>query len=152
METDSIYLAGFFDGEGYIGLLKKKRSESYIEYFIQASIGQKDGATMDWIKDNFGGHVHHVKRDGSYQWIVSNQAAYKVLKRIEPYLKYKRPQAQMAIDFFEKRIAGKKVSPQELARREEIYASLKLAKRFFVKSQYCISAGSTTKRMEPKGM
>lgn len=152
METDSIYLAGFFDGEGYVGIVKRKRSEHFTEYIVQASIGQKDGATMDWIKENFGGHVHRVKRDGSYQWIVSNQAAYKVLKRIVSYLKYKKPQAQMAIDFFEGRMGGKKVSTEELVRREGIYASLRLEKKSFTKSTSCISAGSTTKRMEPKGM
>ena len=49
-------MAGFFDGEGYVGILKRQRKNWNTEYFIQMSIGQVDGATMDWVVDNFGGH------------------------------------------------------------------------------------------------
>ncbi|MDE2233851.1 MAG: hypothetical protein KGJ90_07160, partial [Patescibacteria group bacterium] len=73
-----VYMAGFFDGEGYVGLMKRVRKGKYIEYFLQMSIGQKDGAVMDWVVENFGGHLHKVKRDGSYYWIVANKAAYNV--------------------------------------------------------------------------
>ena len=145
-------MAGFFDGEGYIGLLKRNRSDKYTEYIIQMSIGQNDGSTMDWIKENYGGHLHLVKRDGSYQWIVSNRQAYIVLKQITPYLKYKKPQAELAIQFFEGRQQGKKCSSVEIARRENIYKKLKEAKRIFSKAKLCNSAGSTTKRIDPKGM
>lgn len=141
------YMAGFFDGEGYVGLLKRNRG-TWIEYFIQLSIGQKDGAVMDWVKENFGGHLHLVKRDGSYYWIASNQNAYKVLKRITPFLKYKKPQAELALRFFEERKEIRKLSLSEITRREELYAMLKQAKKFFTKSSYCNSAGSTTERVK----
>lgn len=124
------YMAGFFDGEGYIGLLKRNRGK-YIEYFVQMAIGQKDGATMDWIKENFGGHIHHVKRDGSYFWIASNRAAFRILKRILPYLKYKKPQAEMALQFFDERPMARIVSPEEYERREQIYLKLKAQKKIF---------------------
>ena len=132
-----VYMAGFFDGEGYVGLLKRNRSDKYTEYFVQMSIGQNDGATMDWIKENYGGHLHLVKRDGSYQWIASNRQAYSILNRIMPYLKYKKPQAELAVKFFDGRQQGKRCSPEEVERREEIYKELKRLKHVFTKASYC---------------
>jgi hypothetical protein len=147
MET-LIYMAGFFDGEGYIGLLKRKRNETQTEYYIQISIGQNDGGTMDWIKENFGGNLYSVKRDGSYWWIASGKAAYTVLKRIEPYLKYKKPQAQLAIKFYEGKVGGVRMTEEEKLRREEIYLQLKQEKRIFKKSTYVSNvAATTTKRI-----
>ncbi len=116
-EVASAYFAGFFDGEGYIGLLKRQRGK-YTEYFVQISIGQNDGAVMDWIKENFGGNVYLVKRDGSFYWTSSNRKALEILKRILPYMKYKKPQAELAIEFFEGREErAQTLSPEEKARR-----------------------------------
>ncbi len=129
-------MAGFFDGEGYIGILKRKRKDWNTEYFIQVSIGQNDGGTMDWILDNFGGHLHKIKRDDSYYWICSNKKAYEFLKKITPYLKYKKPQAELAIEFYEKRNLSKPIPKEELDRRENIYQRLKDAKKTLKKSTY----------------
>lgn len=130
----SAYMAGFFDGEGYVGILKRTRKGKYLEYFIQISIGQKDGKVMDWVKENFGGNLYVIKRDGSYYWTASNKVAYNVLKRIEPYLRYKKPQAEMAIRFFEDKPKGGTISPDEFARREDIYIKLKAQKKIFSQS------------------
>lgn len=146
MDIDAVYMAGFFDGEGYIGLIKRQKGK-YTEYIITLSIGQNDGGTMDWIKSNFGGHLHKVKRDGSYYWITTNRAAYKILQRITPFLKYKRPQAELALSFYDNLVQGSRVSEIEKERREDIYLKLKQAKRIFKQSLLCTSrAGATTKR------
>lgn len=129
-----LYMAGFFDGEGYVGILKRNRKKWNTEYFIQASIGQKDGGTMDWIIDNFGGHLHRVKRDNSYCWIVSNKEAYRILKMIAPYLKYKKPQALLAIEYYENRDLRRPIPAKELERRERIYQELKSIKHIFTQS------------------
>lgn len=129
----SAYMAGFFDGEGYVGVLKRQRGK-YLEYFVQLSIGQNDGGVMDWVKANFGGNLYVIKRDGSYYWTSSNRNAYIFLKRIVPYLRYKKPQAEMAIRFFEERPKERAISPEEYARRESIYLELKAQKKIFSKS------------------
>lgn len=129
----SAYMAGFFDGEGYVGVLKRQRGK-YLEYFVQLSIGQNDGGVMDWVKANFGGNLYVVKRDGSYYWTSSNRNAYIFLKRIVPYLRYKKPQAEMAIRFFEERPKERAISPEEYTRRESIYLELKAQKKIFSKS------------------
>lgn len=150
MDTDAIYMAGFFDGEGYIGLQKRIRKGKYTEYFLVASVGQKDGAIMDWVKETFGGHLHLVKRDGSYYWVIQNKAAYLFLKRIAPFLKYKKPQALLALDFFEGFERTKRaLPPEELNRRENILNELKVQKKIFIPSLLC-RAATTTERTEAK--
>lgn len=138
MESNTLsYMAGFFDGEGYIGILKRKRKAPWnTEYFIQMSIGQKDGGTMDWVMDNFGGHLHLVRRDSSYYWIASNKQAYQILKLITPYLKYKKPQAELAIKFYEERDLSRPIPKEELERREKIFTELKAMKHIFTKANY----------------
>jgi hypothetical protein len=129
------YLAGFFDGEGCISILKysKDISKWNPSYFLQAQIGQKYGSTLDWVKENFGGNVYK-KRDQT--WIVTNNKAYEFIKLLEPYLKYKKPQAQLAIKFYEERIIGAKRkcatqphSKEEMALREEMLKQMKILKR-----------------------
>jgi len=134
----SIYMAGFFDGEGYVGLLKRMRKGKYLEYFIQISIGQNDGAIVDWIKDNFGGNCYLVKRDNSYYWTISNRLAYNFLKEITPFLKYKKPQAELALKYFDEQLPRKQaLSNEEFERRASIYDELKRLKKEFKTSTYC---------------
>lgn len=144
------YTAGFFDGEGSINILKRNRKHWNPEYVLMVAMGQKDGSTLDWITDNFGGNVYLVKRDGSYYWACSNQKAYKFLKTIIPFLQYKRPQADLALKFYdEASVLKRPIAKSELARRESIRQKIMALHKTIIKSQY---AGSTTKRADPKGM
>ena len=104
-KQDLSYLAGFFDGEGCISILKYTKGNWNPSYFLQAQIGQKYGNILDWVKENFGGNVYK-KRDQT--WIVTNFKAYEFIKLITPLLKYKKPQAELAIKFYEERILGAK--------------------------------------------
>ena len=155
MENNTLsYLAGFFDGEGCVSILKRKKGNWNISHFLRISIGQKDGETLDWIKDTFGGKVYLVSRDGSYIWAISDKKAYEFCKLICPFLKYKKPQVELAIKFQEERMTVRKnkkigLSENELGLREKMFDEMKLLKKTIIKSQY---AGSTTKRVNPKGM
>ena len=142
-------MAGFFDGEGCIRVNKRIRPVSP-EYSLFITIGQKDGASMDWLQQTFGGHLHKVKRDGSYIWIVSNKKAHAVLEKITPYLKYKKPQALAALQLAEGIRKTRILTPEELARREAIYHEVIRLKKVF--QPPTMFAGSTTKRIDPKGM
>lgn len=144
MESDYIYMAGFFDGEGCIRINKRKRPVN-TEYTLFITIGQKDGATIDWIQETFGGHIHQVKRDGSYIWIASNKTAHSVLEKITPYLKYKKPQALSALQLAGNYRRTRYISEEELARRESIYLQVKDLKKVFEPSMF---AGTTTKRTD----
>lgn len=142
------YLAGFFDGEGSINILTRKRPKN-IEYSLTVAIGQKDGETLDLISNNFGGNVYVVKRDGTYYWVITHRKAINFLKQILPYLQYKKPQAEVAIKFYEDMKRTRITSPSEVQRRENARLKLIALKKTIVKSQ---CAGSTTERADPKGM
>jgi len=127
------YLAGFFDGEGCISILKYKKKDWNPSYFLQVQIGQKYGSILDWVKENYGGNVYK-KRDQT--WIMTNHKAYEFIKLIAPHLKYKKPQAELAIKFYEERILGAKRkhasqphSIEEIAKREEMLVEMKTLKR-----------------------
>lgn len=150
-KQDLSYIAGFFDGEGSINISVRKRKHFSISHTLVISIGQKDGETLDWIKERFGGNLHQVKRDSSYMWYCSNRKAYSILKELIPFLKYKRPQAELALKFYDVQMGRyfKPVPQTEIDRREKIRQELKILHKTIIKSQY---AGSTTKRADPKGM
>lgn len=129
-------MAGFFDGEGCIRINKRLRG-TYTEYSVFITVGQKDGAVIDWIVKNYGGGSYLIKRDGSYVWTATNKIAYNVLKKIEPYLKYKKPQSEIAISFFEGRNQGKKTTLEEKQRREQLILRMSEEKKKISKSIYC---------------
>jgi len=129
-------MAGFFDGEGCIRINKRIRG-TYTEYSVFITVGQKDGAVIDWIVETFGGGSYLIKRDGSYVWTATNKIAHETLKKIVPYLKYKKPQAEIAIDFIEGRNNGKKTSPEEKKRREALIQKMNQEKNKYTKSIYC---------------
>lgn len=143
---DLAYTAGFFDGEGSISITARVRKTHNTEHRLWIAVGQKDGATLDWLKDLFGGQVYTVKRDGSFYWVMTNNVAYNFLKQILPYLQYKKIQAELAIEFCEgySFLKRQPLPPEELERREKIRQQMKLLKKVIVKSKH---AGSTTERV-----
>lgn len=145
------YLAGFFDGEGSINILKRLRKNFSPEHTLTVAIGQRDGETLDWVKDSFGGNIHLVKRDNSYFWYCSNKKALDFLKEVLPFLRYKKPQAELAVRFYSERSdkRSKPVPKDEIQRRERIRDEMIALHKTFIASRY---AGSTTKRADPKGM
>lgn len=149
------YAAGFIDGEGFIGLVKENRTiprGKSIQHTLRVCIGQQDGEIMDWLVGNFGGYIHNVKRDNSYMWQITTKKAYYFLKQIEPFLKYKRPQARLAIRYYERFLIGnekrryQQLSQNELDKRELLYLELKDLKKVFKKPVSFNGAALETKR------
>lgn len=142
------YLAGFIDGEGCITILrrfKKNKSKNY-NYYAVISVGQKDGEIMDILKDNFKGNIHHVKRDGSYIWTATDKMASDCIRQLLPFLRYKKPQAEIALQLYDPTIIRKKfntISPEELQKRELLYEEIRRLKRVFKSPRY---TGTTTER------
>src|SRR3990167_3559029 len=109
-EIKLAYTAGFLDGEGCIRISKRNpRNGRRISYNLSVVIYQKDGEIMDWLYGNFGGMVY-LKNKGDksdnwiYEWRVTEVKAYQFLKTLLPFLKYKKKQAELAIQFQQRRI------------------------------------------------
>lgn len=96
LALDAAYIAGFIDGEGYIGI------SGYST--IVLSISNTYKPTLEWLHTMFGGHIHKDtsrpllnKFRDKYYWQISGIKAMDVLILTLPYLREKKPQAELAI-------------------------------------------------------
>ena len=112
-DTDIAYIAGFFDGEGSIFVSKSKK-----QYFLTVSISNTNLLVLESIQKIIGGNISKSpdNRENSSQLfrlrLYCNEAK-KFLERILPYLKTKKEQARLAIEFQSKMEMGKLTIPKE---------------------------------------
>lgn len=98
---DNSYLAGFFDGEGCISLIRIGKTK----YFqIVATITNTDLSILEKIKERFGGDIHMGKKikpnhKDRYAWRVSSKSAYNFLLEIYPYSIMKQDRIKLALQF-----------------------------------------------------
>ena len=98
--TDLAYVAGIIDGEGYIGLYNAVNGN----FRLQVGVTNTNEWLIQWLKFAFGGHIHqlHIRHPNSkvsYEWRVFGRQALGFLTLVCPYLKIKRPQATIAINY-----------------------------------------------------
>lgn len=102
-KIDLAYVAGIIDGEGCIGLYLSKKS-SY--YFIQVAVHMTNEWMITWLSNNFSGsknvYTHYRKRANckpEWAWNITGKKALEFLELIYPYLKLKKAEAEIAINF-----------------------------------------------------
>lgn len=96
------YVAGFVDGEGYIGIIKDNRRITFRRtdhYEAVLKIANTNKEIIDWFFKSFGGNVHHRimeenQKDAHY-WTLAGEKVIPFLDKIMPYLKMKRKQAEI---------------------------------------------------------
>uniref|UniRef100_A0A6H1ZUB2 Putative homing endonuclease n=1 Tax=viral metagenome TaxID=1070528 RepID=A0A6H1ZUB2_9ZZZZ len=101
-KNDWVYLAGFIDGEGNVGIDKYNKYGKSTNYAIKVAISNTNREILEWIQSHYGGHINTLKRKlphhkECYQLTVRHLKAYRILKDIEPYLKIKQKLACIAI-------------------------------------------------------
>ena len=100
-EAERAYIAGFFDGEGSIGIYKYARSIS-----AYLSFAQKNPAILLWIQSIFGGTLVSTKpgthsTDPVFQLRYTSRHDIAVLLRIlRPHIRVKKDQVDAVFDFF----------------------------------------------------
>jgi len=121
--TELSYLAGFFDGEGCISILHNKRSRGWTFTCTVATAG---GYMPTLFCLNFGGRLRVAQRKrGGHPityWVVCHTKALNFLEIILPYLRLKKPQAEVAIKF-QKKISASHIAghiPHRLSGEEQI--------------------------------
>lgn len=151
-EMKDAYFAGLFDGEGCVRINRRQRGK-YIEHIQFYTLSQKDGRIIDWIVRNYGGFVHYGKsseyRKPVFTWIVTNKKGREIMKRILPFLIYKKDQVEKTLQFNSLTNRKKGVNQSEMENRDRLMEEVKKLKKVIVPSMF---AGSTTKRTDPKGM
>jgi len=103
-KADLAYAAGFFDGEGNIGITIKHQ-EGYAQYFIFASVASTDEWACRRFHFMFGGYVRkrpprkNPSHKPCWDWRVSSRQASNFLREVFPYLHLKRDRAELALKF-----------------------------------------------------
>jgi hypothetical protein len=107
MDLDIRYVAGLFDGEGWITVnVWEVPGRDYIRYQLFIGIGMSHYPLMATMKQQFGGLLHRNdsanKRDPvnriNYQWRLSSKAASGFLQSVRPWLNIKGEEADLAIE------------------------------------------------------
>jgi LAGLIDADG endonuclease len=100
------YIAGFFDGEGYISIQKASaKSHSGARYWLIASLCNTQRSVLEAITKTTGGSIlyHSGGKAGweSYRLTFYTRQAYEFLKKVYPFLILKKDEADIAIEFAE---------------------------------------------------
>src|SRR3990167_8928955 len=126
-KEDLAYIAGLYDGEGCITLVKqieKRRSKEYIYYNPKASIGMTNRKAIDFVAERFKGNIWFIKKNGVwkplYHFDISNcKRVFVFLKEIYPYLQVKKEQARIVLEF----IASRENLPNNVRWGESSYTT-----------------------------
>lgn len=126
-KTDLAYTAGIMDGEGSIGIAKRKSKSCKRGYtfVLCIQITSSDEWLCQWLKFAFGGCISHSTNNASnpmWHWVIGNKQAPSFLRSILPYLKLKRPQAELAIKFQE----AKRMTPSKTDKEMAIEAAQRI--------------------------
>ncbi len=138
------YLAGFVDGEGYLGLARIRRRHRSPEYCLRLSIYNTNRMILKAIQQTTGGTMSAVgqRRAGwkpSYALIWTNAAAARVIQRVKPFLLVKSRQCEALLAFDQRIRAGRRfrdqagrllpLSQREVRSRQALYSRVKRMNR-----------------------
>jgi hypothetical protein len=92
-QVDVAWAAGFFDGEGTVRIHNRSLEAGLTNTFLPSLI---------WFRKRFGGSLSAYTRKSdkhrpAFRWKVYGKSAHAFLTTIIPYLKEKKPQAQIAV-------------------------------------------------------
>lgn len=136
-EVTRAYIAGLVDGEGCISISRDRRG---VSYHLRVEISMVNKSVIQFLHNSLGGGFYrHNKARGrqreDWSWRVFGQRAYNVLKLLLPYLRVKKANAMLGIDFRDnwqdqRRQSGYKrgqphIQYEELKRRQECYIKMK---------------------------
>jgi hypothetical protein len=132
------YIAGIFDGEGHVSIDRTEGAKSTHApvHYLQVGVTNTDRDLIEWLLCTYGGHVGRTGlRDGhrrdAYRWRLTGPPGAKFLRELQPFLRIKRRQAEIAIEFAHEmatRQRGKSLTEYEVDRREELRQTLKASR------------------------
>jgi len=106
-KTDLAYTAGIIDGEGWISIKNRQIKNGNRNYCVKVGVGSTTEWLIKWLQFNYGGSVCIINPGGNrklkWVWDLSTKQAVIFLEAILPYLRIKRPQAELAIKFQRRR-------------------------------------------------
>lgn len=116
-KTDLAYVAGIIDGEGCIGIYKHKH-----RYYLQVAVHMTNEWLVNWLSFAFKGSIstygYYRKRENcqkEWAWNLTGKKALVFLELVYPYLKLKKPQAEIAIQFQKHKVLPKALTDGQRA-------------------------------------
>lgn len=97
----AIYAAGFFDGEGYVGIRRSNNNES-----LNTVIGVTNQGALQRFKDRWGGTLRLQSRaklgncKDVWIWSLTGGLAAQFLTDVYPWLVIKKPVAKLGRTFY----------------------------------------------------
>jgi hypothetical protein len=142
------YMAGIFDGEGYVYIFKKQIASKphHIGYYVSSGVTMTHLPTVEAFHNRFGGHLNsgsrptNPKHRPTFSWGIANKKAVGFLKAIRPYVLVKADEIDVALALQEHIEQAQYVSPgrthmterpdraEILAYREELFQRCKALK------------------------
>lgn len=135
METLYAYLAGAIDADGFITIQRstpsatRKDGRRSTYYTAKVGLSETNPIIPTLLYETFGGWLgtHQPKNPNHrcwYVWQSTNQLAANVVNALMPFLRLKRRQAELLLEFCEQVAAtppGKPISPDQTAIREALF-------------------------------
>lgn len=125
---DLAYLAGFIDGEGCIGIHHRGKAKGR-KPTVRVSITNTDKNILIWCKNfiGLGGTLKIHNKNGNNKWKTAYRLEYDckkaeaLLRMVVPYLKIKKEQALLAIEYRKYTIPNGRYKPEENYTRERLF-------------------------------
>lgn len=124
--TDLAYIAGIIDGEGSISLVYARQKPSRSSLNVRVQVANTNEWLVQWLRMAVGGWITKTNRSQvqdkiwkvGYQWCITGIRAKDFLELVYPYLRLKKPQAEIAMGLAKMR--GK--NHHRLTETEKIFA------------------------------
>lgn len=136
MNISNQYIAGFIDGEAYIGLIKKTSKECKLGYYYKPNIKvtqrTKYAKVLEEFKSKYGGYIttrqqlNNTNQCAVNTWEIANRPMVKkLLLDIKDYAIVKSEHVNLLLEFIEFPSGIYKDSGKYNERKDEIYAEMR---------------------------
>ena len=119
--TESAYVGGIIDGEGYIEFKwadrirrDRKGSPTYHTLICRMEVSQVDKRLIDYLmeitKEGNRGMKYYPNEPNwqdQHRWRCNYHGVYRTLKQVYPYLIVKKEKAKKVIDYYDKKFKKK---------------------------------------------
>ncbi len=101
-QEDLLYTSGLFDGEGCVTILHETHGRTLP--YMRTSLGSTNRDIILWLCEQYKGSFSSatlgaLSKKPFYNFRLNGHRAARFLEQIEPYLKIKKAQAELAIEF-----------------------------------------------------
>jgi len=135
MKLTSQYIAGFIDGEAYLGIIRKSDTRSVLGHYYKVCIKiaqtEHAGEVLRLIKDRYGGNMSKTRvpknrnqRPSIMLELTNGVRIKRVLDEVQPFLIVKAKQADILRKYIELPKQTKENRNKSDAMRERLYKDI----------------------------